>query len=134
MAFGAVLIIRFLEEKQYSNNIKKFLAISLIFSIFEYITSWVLEEIFQMRWWDYTNEFLNFEGRICLIFSILWGIIGIIFVDKIHPFIKKNVEKRIKLIDYKKQEKMVNIMLFIIGADIILSSCRYLIFHHTILL
>ena len=125
-------MIRILENKKY-NNITKFFVISLVFSIFEYITSWVLEFTFGMRWWDYTNEFLNLEGRICLIFSLLWGILGIIFVDKIHPFVEKKIKKIIKNINSLRQEKITIIMLLIVGTDMIISSCKYLIFHKTLL-
>lgn len=86
-----------------------------------------------MRWWDYSNELFNINGRICLVFSIVWGIIGLIFVDKIHPFIKEHTEKRLKYIDYKIKEKIARIMIFIVGSDIIISSCKYLIYNTFIL-
>lgn len=44
----------------------------------EYVTSWVLEQLFHARWWDYTNMPLNINGRICLPASILFGLAGML--------------------------------------------------------
>ena len=53
--------------------------------IVEYITSYLMEKLFAARWWDYTYEFLNINGRICLKHSLYWGVISIVFVKVIHP-------------------------------------------------
>ena len=58
----------------------------IAFTIFEYVVSVVLESLFGLRWWDYTGQPFNFQGRVSLSFSIVWGILGVIFVEKIHPF------------------------------------------------
>lgn len=52
----------------------------------EYITSFVLEKLFRARWWDYSQRFLNINGRICLIGFILFGL-GAIAVSIIHPYV-----------------------------------------------
>jgi len=43
------------------------------FTVFEYVVSVVLESLFGLRWWDYTGEPFNFQGRISLAFSLAWG-------------------------------------------------------------
>ena len=73
------------------------------FTIFEYIASVVLEDLFGLRWWDYTNEAFNFQGRISLAFSLAWGIIGILFVEKLHPSVKSKIEKLTNKISTNKQ-------------------------------
>lgn len=55
----------------------------------EYITSYVMEKLFAARWWDYTYEFLNINGRICLKHSLYWGVISVIFVKVIHPSVDR---------------------------------------------
>ena len=91
--FGAILLILKLKNIKEDNNIAKFLAAMISFSIFEYLASFILETIFHQRWWDYTGAFLNLQGRICITFSLLWGIIGVLFINYIHPWIKKKMNK-----------------------------------------
>ena len=67
--------------------------LNLAFSIFEFAASWILEIIFHQRWWDYSDAILNIQGRICITFSLLWGFIGVIFSNIIHPFVEKHINK-----------------------------------------
>ena len=92
--FGAILLILNLKNIKEDNNIAKFLAAMISFSIFEYLASFILETIFHQRWWDYTGAFLNLQGRICITFSLLWGIIGVLFINYIHPWIKKKMNMK----------------------------------------
>ncbi len=61
--------------------------------IVEYITSYVMEKLFAARWWDYTYEFLNIKGRICLKHSLYWGVISVVFVRVIHPAVDRLYSK-----------------------------------------
>ena len=60
-------------------------------SIIEYLTSFIMEKIFKARWWDYTKEPFNIEGRVCLKNSILFGIMGLVFVYYVKPFYEHTV-------------------------------------------
>lgn len=57
----------------------------ILCDIVEYITSYLMEKLFAARWWDYTYELLNLNGRICLKHSLYWGVISVVFVRVIHP-------------------------------------------------
>lgn len=71
--YGALILILFF--KNYKNKpVKLFLLSAIVFSIFEYITDFFLQALFACRWWDYTGQFLNLNGRITLSFSLVWGI------------------------------------------------------------
>ena len=52
----------------------------LICGVLEYLTSYLMEKIFNARWWDYSNNKFNINGRVCLKNSIYWGILGVIFI------------------------------------------------------
>ena len=123
--FGAIILIQSLKDIK-TNTIGKFFVGMIAFTVFEYIVSVVLEELFGLRWWDYTNEALNFQGRISLPFSIAWGIIGVIFVEKIHPFVKSKVERYTNLISKNKQIILLYILGTIILIDFILSVVKYI--------
>jgi uncharacterized membrane protein len=45
-------------------------------AVLEYVTSYVLERWFHARWWDYSNVPLNLNGRICLPFTLCFGLAG----------------------------------------------------------
>lgn len=85
---GAVLIIvasQFFKK----NNITLFLGGYIIGSITEYLISFLVEVILHTKWWDYSNNALNLNGRVCLLYSIFWGILTIILIKHFNPFLDK---------------------------------------------
>ena len=75
------------------NKVKKpykvFLIGMIMGGVIEYIFS-LLQEIFLGSVsWDYSDRFLNFNGRTCLQYCIYWGIIAIVFLKLIYPLIQK---------------------------------------------
>ncbi len=85
---GCVLIYIFL--KDYSSDPIVLMVMAMILcSVLEYFASYILEKIFNVRWWDYNNMKFNINGRICLEMSIPFGILGLIVVDVLLPFVLK---------------------------------------------
>ena len=64
-----------------------FISSLVILSVWEYIVGWGLEIVFKTKYWDYSNKFLNIGGRVCLLNSIFWGVLGVLFIKLIHPAI-----------------------------------------------
>lgn len=82
---GCLLLIILLSD--YADNILVLFALSMIVcSILEYFTSWIMEKIFKLRWWDYTNMKFNINGRICLETMVPFGIVGVLVVKYINPW------------------------------------------------
>ena len=54
-------------------------------TLLEYVTGAVMERIFKVRYWDYSNQKCNLHGYICLSSSIAWGFFSILLVHFIHP-------------------------------------------------
>lgn len=123
--FAAVGMIQLL-KKLKTNTIGKFCICMIVFTVFEYIVASVLESLFGLRWWDYSNERFNFQGRISLPYSIAWGIIGVIFVDKIHPFVKRKLDKHLSVIPKNVQTFLIYVPVLIIIIDFILSIVKYI--------
>ncbi|WP_010245667.1 putative ABC transporter permease [Acetivibrio cellulolyticus] len=69
------------------NLLYMFLGAVFITSTVELIGGFLLEKIFHQKWWDYSDKPFNIGGYICPMFSIMWGIACIVFVDRIHPLI-----------------------------------------------
>ena len=54
-----------------------FLLGAILTSIVEYITSFVMEKLFHMRWWDYSHYKFHLNGRVCLLNSTLFGLASV---------------------------------------------------------
>ena len=123
--FAAVIMIQLLKNVK-TNTFGKFGICMIVFTIFEYVVAVVLESLFGLRWWDYSNEVLNFQGRISLPYSIAWGIVGVIFVDKIHTAVKRRIEKIEELISNKILIASIYVFTAIILIDFIASIVKYI--------
>ena len=125
--FGAVIFILIFDGlKGY--NVKKFFISMIVFSIFEFVASWILEMVFHLRWWDYSDAIFNIQGRICLSFSIVWGIAGVVFSNFLHPFIEKITEKILQKIAFPIQKATIYALSSVLIVDFVLSSIRYIKF------
>lgn len=122
---GAVSILLITQRKKL-NNIKIFILALVLFTVLEYITSLTLEWIFHIRWWDYSNEWLNFQGRISLFYSIAWGIFAVIFVKWIHPNIEKLVKIVQRHITYYAQLTIIYGACILLVIDFVLSILNYI--------
>lgn len=86
--FGALAIILFLTR--YSDEIiTLFIMSTVICMVIEYFTSFLMEKIFNLRWWDYSYKKYNINGRVTLDFCLYFGIGGVIMLKFIHPLISK---------------------------------------------
>lgn len=54
-------------------------------TVLEYVTGDVMERLFKVRYWDYSNQKFNLNGHICLTSSIAWGFFSILLVRLLHP-------------------------------------------------
>jgi uncharacterized membrane protein len=50
----------------------------VIGSVVEYVASFVMEEAFGSISWDYSSKPLNLHGRICLQYSLCWGLLALL--------------------------------------------------------
>ena len=67
------------------NPLVLFLAGMVVTCALEYFVSWLLEELFHQRWWDYTNWPLNINGRVCIFGAIAFGILTVALIKVIAP-------------------------------------------------
>lgn len=79
------LSMLFILDKYENDYIILFLLGMVICTLIEYITSLILEKIFDTRWWDYSDHKINLNGRVCLETMILFGISGIILMKVFKP-------------------------------------------------
>lgn len=93
--FGAMLIILGSESAIMSGMpwMVKILLSIVIATVVEYTAAVFLEKIFGTSWWDYSKEPLNIHGKVCLRFSVLWGVFGYLLLAYIHPFVMTSLHQ-----------------------------------------
>ena len=124
--WGALILIMFF-GKYRGNSIKLFIYASIVFSMFEYAVSYAMDALFATKWWDYSNEFFNLNGRISIFYSFVWGIFAILFINHVYPFFKRKLNSILSKIPYKVQLYTLYIIGFIFIGDTIASFLRYLV-------
>ncbi len=87
---GLLLLYPFFGKRR---AVEQFLICFVLGSIFEFFASWFQEFAFGTRSWSYYHLPFNLEGRICLRMSLVWGVVGTVFLrifaDKIVHFAQK---------------------------------------------
>ncbi len=89
---GATIMFLFLEGFENKPILLFFISI-IVLTIWEYVVGVFLETVFHTKYWDYSDHKINFQGRICLTNSICWGVLGLLFVKYIHPFVQELMAK-----------------------------------------
>ena len=89
--WGCLLIILLL--KRYLDDPLVLFVMSMVLcSMLEYYTSYLMEKLFKARWWDYSHKKYNINGRICLDNILAFGILGLLMMYFINPFVVKMLE------------------------------------------
>jgi uncharacterized membrane protein len=90
--FGALLILAVLSPllgvfEFPLELIVLFFTATLLTSVLEYVTSVLLEKLFHTSWWDYSNHKYQIHGRVCLMNSLLFGVMSTLVLKVLHPLI-----------------------------------------------
>lgn len=97
--FGATFII-FMLNSLKNNKIKLFVYGGILGSVIEYLISFGLEAFYGTKFWDYSFLKLNLNGRICVTYTLFWGILAFILIKFVKPFIDGIINKiNYKLLD-----------------------------------
>lgn len=85
---GAILVL-FLTLPVREEPVLVFLLGMIGATALEYVTGAVMERLFQMRYWDYSNNPLNVNGYICLPVSLAWGAFSAALIYVVHPPVER---------------------------------------------
>ncbi|RCX16389.1 putative ABC transporter type IV [Anaerobacterium chartisolvens] len=114
---AAVFLIKLL--KHFKHNIfLVFTGASVIATSLEYIAGVLMRLLFNIVLWDYSHELFNVHGFICLRASITWGIMSVITLYFIHPFIRLAVSS----VPLSLKSFILPILAFSLIFNIIVSS------------
>lgn len=82
--FGALIMLLLAPYKD--NIFVTFILALVLCSVLEYFVSYLMEKMFKIRWWDYSNDAFNINGRVCLRNAIAFGALGVIFTRYLNPW------------------------------------------------
>ena len=118
---GAVIMVIFLQYFK-RNWATLFGGGFLIGSITEYLVSLIGELILNVKWWDYSNMPFNIGGRICISYSMFWGILAIFLMRVIHPRIRNFMAFLLKKSSAKIVKTSIAIITIFMLIDCIISG------------
>ena len=86
--YGSSVVLMYMFLYKYQDDpITLFVMCCFICSVMEFFTSYFLEKIFKVRWWDYSDKRFDLDGRICLTNSLLFGLGGLAIFYILNPII-----------------------------------------------
>jgi len=89
-------------------------------TVVEYIVSVVLEALFGLRWWDYSQYRFHIQGRVSLLGAVVFGILIVLLVKIIHPNIEALTERI--------AEKAKIILASVLAGVVVLDTCMTVIY------
>lgn len=111
---GAIIMILCLQPFKKNNN-TLFWGGFFVGSVVEYVISWIGEMIFHVIWWNYSDMPLNINGRVCVFFSIFWGLLGIYLVSYVNPKVDKIINWfKIKISGKVLKQLELLVLLFVV--------------------
>lgn len=96
-----------------------FVISAVVGASFEYLCSWLQETLFGTVSWDYSNTAFNFNGRTNLMFALIWGFLGLVWVRYLYPLSSKLIEK----IPKNKGSIITAFLVLFMIIDAIISIC-----------
>lgn len=90
---GACALTWALYPLRNRSKLLSFVGGMVIGSVVEYGCSFVQELFTGSTSWDYSNQPFNLNGRICLLYSIYWGVLGVIWIKDLYPRMAKGILK-----------------------------------------
>ena len=98
--YGTAVVFIVLLTRKKRNILFNSIKISIISALIEYISAFISEDFFDNQIWDYSNRFLNIDGRVCLSMTLVFTISGLIFIYLIEPFVNEIYFKYKNVIKY----------------------------------
>lgn len=90
--YGSGAIMMLIVSMPFQENlILTYLAGCVGATVLEFVTGAVMEALFKVRYWDYSDQRFNYKGYICLSSTLAWGVLTIIMTDFLHKFVERMI-------------------------------------------
>ena len=117
--FGGLIVVIFLDPLS-SYPIAVFIFAFLLTSVLEYFTSWLLEKLFSVKLWDYSKHRVNINGRVCLLNSTLFGLLGL-FAEYI---VQPGIDRLIAFLPDTLKHYAALLIVALVASDTVLSVVK----------
>ncbi len=114
---GALLMTLFLNRFYKSNVILIFFVSAVIGGAFEFFVSLFMQYTFGAVAWDYTGQWLSIDGRTCGWAMGCWGLLGVLWIKLLLPFLLWLVD----LIPWNWRYSITAVAAVFMAADCIMS-------------
>lgn len=116
---GGILMLYFaLRGFDRDHKLRIFLTSYVVGTFAEYLFSFLQEHILGSVSWDYSTYPLNIAGRVCLIYSLGWGVLGLIWTLYVCPALEHMIQR----IPTKPKRWLVYLSLGLVVCSMLLSS------------
>ena len=87
------LFSSFLHMNRNKSSLFLFVYGMIIGTAFEYLAASCIEFVYNVSFWDYSQFPLNIHGRVCLLFSFYWGVMGLLYIKFVYPTLNNLIDK-----------------------------------------
>lgn len=85
----AMLAVLLLGAQSLPGAWEQFLLGAFAATVVEYAVHWGYEKVFAVQFWDYSHTRCDVNGRICLPFSLCWGLLAMLAVRYVQPLLAR---------------------------------------------
>ena len=123
---GAVIIILGLNRYK-GQKLKLFVFGMILGSMAEYLISFVLEALYETRFWEYSYMKYHLNGRISIIYTVFWGILSLLMIQYVKPLVDKLIGKiKFKWIDITILVIfLIDVLLTVWGVNVYIERVEY---------
>lgn len=115
-ASGAIMML-FASIPFQGNLVAIYFAGMFAATLLELVVGLVMESIFKVKYWDYSNQKIQYKGVICLSSSIAWGFLTLFLTEVIH----KPMERILYMIPEAAEYPLATVLSLIFTIDTVLS-------------
>ncbi len=88
--YGSGAIMMLVVSMPFQDNIfLTYIAGCIGATALELVTGELMEALFKVRYWDYSNQKFNYKGHICLSSTVAWGFLTILMTEFLHRGVER---------------------------------------------
>lgn len=91
--FGGVILCIGMERNRWEHWAYLFVKCVILGTVFEFICGYLGERLLEVTFWDYSGMPLHMGKYINLPFCVVWGLTGVLWVKRVHPFLKEKLSR-----------------------------------------
>lgn len=86
--FGGIIILATFRTWR-DHPVRIFCFGTVLLTLFELVSSYFCSYVVHHDYWNYNSDLINFQGRVCLRSSLAWGILSVVTIEVLDPFLEE---------------------------------------------